>query len=50
MDDPDLFTMKALQVEGKASIISDINELVEVSEILAAKFPIVVDMPAGPKQ
>jgi general stress protein 26 len=47
-DNPDLFAMKALQVEGNASIITDINELREVGEIMAAKFPIVVDMPADP--
>lgn len=47
-DDPDLFALKALQVEGRASIITDVNELHEVREILAAKFPIVTDLPADP--
>jgi general stress protein 26 len=47
-DNPDLFAMKALQVEGKASIITDINELREVGEIMAAKFPFVADMPVDP--
>jgi general stress protein 26 len=44
-DDPDWFDMKALQVEGKASIITDENELREVGEIMVAKFPIAADMP-----
>ncbi len=47
-DDPDLFAMQALQVEGKASIITDERELREIGEILAAKFPIVADMPPDP--
>ena len=47
-DNPDLFAMKALQVEGKASIITDINELREIGEIMMAKFPIVADMPVDP--
>lgn len=47
-DNPDLFAMKALQVEGKASMITDVNELREVGEIMAAKFPIVADLPADP--
>ncbi|RPJ67725.1 MAG: pyridoxamine 5'-phosphate oxidase family protein [Alphaproteobacteria bacterium] len=47
-DDPDLFAMQALQVEGKASIITDEKELREIGEILAAKFPIVADMPPDP--
>ncbi len=46
-DNPNLFTMQALQVEGKASIITE-EELREIGEILAAKFPIVADMPADP--
>ena len=47
-DDPDWFDMQALQVEGKASIITDEEELREIGEILAAKFPIVADMPTDP--
>lgn len=47
-DDPDWFEMKALQVEGKASIITDETELREVGEIMVAKFPIVADMPPDP--
>jgi general stress protein 26 len=47
-DDPDLFSMQALQVEGKASRIADEKELREIGEILAAKFPIVADMPPDP--
>jgi general stress protein 26 len=47
-DNPDLFAMKALQVEGKASIITDLNELQRIGEIMAAKFPIVADMPVDP--
>lgn len=48
-DDPDWFDMKALQVEGKASIITDEKQLREVGEIMAAKFPIVADMPPDPE-
>lgn len=48
-DDPDWFDMKALQVEGKASIITDEKELREVGEIMVAKFPIVADMPPDPE-
>ena len=47
-DDPDWFDMQALQIEGKASIITDENELREVGEILVAKFPIAADMPPDP--
>jgi len=47
-NNPDLFAMHALQVEGKASIITDVNELREIGEILAAKFPIAAYMPADP--
>jgi general stress protein 26 len=47
-DDPDWFDMQALQVEGKASIIIEEQELREIGEILAAKFPIVADMPTDP--
>ncbi|MDR7665877.1 pyridoxamine 5'-phosphate oxidase family protein [Methanosarcina sp. Z-7115] len=44
-DDPDWFNMQALQVEGKASIITGENELREVGEIMVAKFPVAADMP-----
>jgi general stress protein 26 len=47
-DDPDWFDMQALQVEGKASIISDEEELREFGEIMVAKFPIAADMPPDP--
>lgn len=47
-DDPDWFDMQALQVEGKASIISDEKELREFGEIMVAKFPIAADMPPDP--
>lgn len=47
-DDPDWFDMQALQIEGKASIIMDENELREIGEILVAKFPIAADMPPDP--
>jgi len=47
-DDPDWFDMKALQVEGKASIVADENELREVGEIMAAKFPVIADLPPDP--
>jgi hypothetical protein len=36
------------RLEGKASIITDENELREIGEILAAKFPIAAYMPADP--
>ncbi len=47
-DDPDWFDMQALQVEGRASIVSDEKELREVGEILAAKFPVIADLPPDP--
>lgn len=47
-DDPDWFDMQALQIEGKASIIMDENELREIGEILVAKFPVAADMPPDP--
>jgi general stress protein 26 len=47
-DDPDWFDMQALQVEGKASIITDEKVLREIGEIMVAKFPVVADMPADP--
>jgi general stress protein 26 len=47
-DEPDWFNMQALQVEGRASIITDEKELREVGEIMAAKFPIAADMPPDP--
>lgn len=47
-DDPDWFDMQALQVEGKASIITDEKELREFGEIMVAKFPIAADMPPDP--
>ena len=47
-DDPDWFAMKALQVEGRASISTDEKELREMGEIMAAKFPITADMPPDP--
>lgn len=47
-DDPDWFDMQALQVEGRASIITDERELREIGEIMAAKFPIAADMPPDP--
>jgi general stress protein 26 len=47
-DEPDWFDMQALQVEGRASIITDEKELREVGEIMAAKFPIAADMPPNP--
>jgi general stress protein 26 len=47
-DNPDWFDMQALQVEGKASIITDEKELREFGEILVAKFPIAADMPPDP--
>lgn len=47
-DDPDWFDMQALQIEGKASIITDEKELREIGEILAAKFPVAADMPPDP--
>jgi general stress protein 26 len=48
-DDPDWFDMRALQIEGRASIISDENEMREVGEIMIAKFPITADMPPDPE-
>ena len=48
-DDPDWFDMKALQIEGKASIVTNENELREVGEIMAAKFPVAADMPPDPE-
>ena len=48
-DDPDWFNIEALQIEGKASIITDENELREVGEILVAKFPVAADMPPDPE-
>ncbi|MGV8078134.1 MAG: pyridoxamine 5'-phosphate oxidase family protein [Methanosarcina sp.] len=48
-DDPDWFNMQALQVEGRASIINDEEELREIGEIMAAKFPIAADMPPDPE-
>lgn len=48
-DDPDWFEMKALQIEGKASIVTNENELREVGEIMAAKFPVAADMPPDPE-
>ena len=47
-DDPDWFDMQGLQVEGRASIITDETELREVGEIMVAKFPIAADMPPDP--
>lgn len=47
-DDPDWFSMQALQVEGKASIVADEKELREVGEIMAAKFPVIADLPPDP--
>ena len=47
-DEPDWFDMQALQVEGRASIVTDENELREVGEIMAAKFPVTADMPPDP--
>ena len=47
-DEPDWFDMQALQVEGRASIVLDENELREVGEIMTAKFPITADMPPDP--
>jgi general stress protein 26 len=47
-DDPDWFDMQALQVEGRASIVTDETELREVGEIMAAKFPVTADMPPDP--
>lgn len=47
-DDPDWFDMQALQVEGRASIVSDEKELREVGEIMAAKFPVIADLPPDP--
>jgi general stress protein 26 len=47
-DEPDWFDMQALQVEGRASIITDEKELREVGEIMVAKFPIAADMPPDP--
>ncbi|WP_410509540.1 pyridoxamine 5'-phosphate oxidase family protein [Methanosarcina hadiensis] len=47
-DDPDWFNMQALQVEGKASIVADENEMREVGEIMAAKFPVIADLPPDP--
>lgn len=48
-DDPDWFEMKALQIEGKASIVTDEKELGEAGEVLVAKFPITADMPPDPE-
>lgn len=47
-DDPDWFDMQALQVEGRASIVTNEKELREVGEILAAKFPVIADLPPDP--
>jgi len=47
-DDPNWFDMQALQVEGKASIITDEEELREFGEIMVAKFPVAADMPPDP--
>jgi general stress protein 26 len=47
-DDPDWFDMQALQVEGRASIVDDETELREVGEIMAAKFPVIADLPPDP--
>ena len=47
-DDPDWFDMQALQVEGRASIITEENELREVGEVMIAKFPVTADMPPDP--
>jgi general stress protein 26 len=47
-DDPDWFDMQALQVEGRASIITDEKELREIGEVMMAKFPIAADMPPDP--
>jgi general stress protein 26 len=47
-DNPDWFDMQALQVEGKATIITNEEELREFGEIMAAKFPIAADMPPDP--
>jgi general stress protein 26 len=48
-DDPDWFNMQALQIEGKASIITDEKEMREIGEILVAKFPVAADMPPDPE-
>ena len=47
-DDPDWFGMQALQVEGKASIVTDEGDLRRIGEIMTAKFPITADMPPDP--
>ena len=39
---------KTLQIEGRASIITDEGELREAGEILVAKFPVAADMPPDP--
>lgn len=48
-DDPDWFDMQGLQIEGKASIVTDVKELREVGEIFVAKFPVAADMPPDPE-
>ncbi|AKB50989.1 Putative heme iron utilization protein [Methanosarcina barkeri str. Wiesmoor] len=48
-DDPDWFEIQALQIEGKASIVTDESELREVGEIMVAKFPVAADMPPDPE-
>lgn len=44
-DDGDVFKQKGLQVEGKASIITEEKELHEVEEMMLDKFPFITEFP-----
>lgn len=47
-DDCDIFIQNGLQVEGKASIVTDEKELNEIMGIMFDKFPIIEEIPPFP--
>lgn len=47
-DDCDIYIQNGLQVEGKASIVTDEKELNEIMEIMLDKFPIIEEIPPFP--
>ncbi len=47
-DDCDIFIQKGLQVEGKASIVTDEKELNEIMGVMLDKFPFIEEIPPFP--
>ena len=47
-DDIEVMSITGVQVQGKASFVTDMDEMNKAGQMMAEKFPFVKDMPADP--